>query len=50
MTPNRMIQRKTEELAYLLNAGAAGDPAQAAMILLRMLNRVDMNQIRQNVQ
>jgi hypothetical protein len=50
MAPNRMIQRKAEELAHLLNAGAAGDPAQAAMILLRMLNRVDINQIRQNVQ
>jgi hypothetical protein len=33
-----MVQRKVEELAYLLNAGAFGDAVQAAVTLVRMLN------------
>jgi hypothetical protein len=48
--PNRTVQRKAEELAYLLNAGASGDAVQAAVTLVRMLNRADMAPIRQNVQ
>jgi hypothetical protein len=48
--PNRTFQRKAEELAYLLNAGASGDAVQAAGTLVRMLNRADMAHIRQNVQ
>ena len=37
--PNRTVQRKVEELAYLLNAGASGDAVQATVILVRMLNQ-----------
>jgi hypothetical protein len=47
--PNRTVQRKAEELAYLLNAGASGDAVQATVILVRMLNQADMNHIRQNI-
>jgi hypothetical protein len=48
--PNRTVQRKAEELAYLLNAGASGDAVQAAVALVTRLNCADMIHIRQNVQ
>jgi hypothetical protein len=46
----KTAQRKAETLAYLVHAGASGNPVPAAETVVRMLDRVDCNPItRENV-
>jgi hypothetical protein len=48
--PSKTVQRRAEELAYFVNAGASGDAIPAAETIVRMLKRGDMTLVRQNVQ
>jgi hypothetical protein len=48
--PSKTVQRRAEELAYFLNAGACCDAIPAAETIVRMLNRADMSLIRENVE
>ena len=47
--PTKAAQNKAETLAYLVHAGASGNPALAAETVVRMLDRVDCHRIRENV-
>ena len=47
--PTKAAQNKAETLAYLVHAGASGNPALAAETVVRMLDRVDCHPIRENV-
>jgi hypothetical protein len=47
--PSKTVQRRAEELAYFVNAGASCNVIPAAETIVRMLNRGDMTLIRENI-